>query len=534
MAPSRPDAGEEPPRGPSVPRSSVVLAVLAVLVLVPATSAAAPASQDLLTAETFQAAGAVEGSSPDGAFTVRSPVSELSLEAEASRVTVDFQVQEGTRSSVNEEGEGRFVTHSTDTRRDRTTFEAAVIHLEPTDRPNGTPQVVGFNASAEAATSAVGATEVTASVPEYLAGYGFRPDTEGTGDGKPLSFWPSASDAWARVAGADRVHVDGDLRLFVNNATVEIANAERSWTNWTGVATEQTGPATESFEKHLLVLTLEDAQVTVAAEDAVDRYSESVRLTTEGVLSADETQGILATPDARYHFEGEPMELQGQAIFDLARQQSDGEPTLGLAVAGVDELAVDGGQRIEPSSEGAAAALPDPGSALPLVAGLLVLGVAAARSSVARDLWAHVQERRYARAMTRGRELANGGDLGTAIDEFTRATGLRPSKGVAWYHLALTQLEHGRAEDALATIEEAREREAVIDELDLLELEAQAAKATGDWDRVGRTMQAVAAESEPMAAALVRDLGVPESVLGPELAGKLMDETDHTDFVGYV
>jgi predicted Zn-dependent protease len=141
---------------------------------------------------------------------------------------------------------------------------------------------------------------------------------------------------------------------------------------------------------------------------------------------------------------------------------------------------------------------------------------------------------RYTKWMTRGRELANAADYHQAATCFRRATRAQPVKGVAWYHLAIALLEDGRPSEVLDVVDEARRGEAIIDELDFLDLEAQAARRAGDHERCREAVARLADGSEAMATTLVRDLGLSEEALGHELATRLSWEEDEEALPGYV
>lgn len=143
------------------------------------------------------------------------------------------------------------------------------------------------------------------------------------------------------------------------------------------------------------------------------------------------------------------------------------------------------------------------------------------------------RSRRYTKWMTRGRELAHARDHHAAVDCFRRATSAQPAKGVAWYHLAINLLEDERPAEALDVVDQARGGEAILDELDFLELEVEASLRVGDASRCRAALERLAEGSEPMARSLAADLQLDEGVLGADMARRLGRDDGREDLPGY-
>ncbi|PSG97678.1 hypothetical protein BRD56_03880 [Thermoplasmatales archaeon SW_10_69_26] len=451
---------------------------------------------------------------------------------EADRIVLDYAWEEGHQAGPP--GQEGFYETSTDHHRVSEAFTNASLEVgSPEDRPevlaypgHGTPRVQA---------SGTGDQSLTSFDVPYLTRIGVQEDGESTNDSQMIGFWYQPHPTWSAGVASDEAVVEGDFSLFVNNVTVTIReNGEPRWENWTGYREEDTGPAASGFERHLLRVHVTNGSLRLAQNDALTVLGPQLEAQASGVVSAATASGQVEVADQVFAFQDDALRLEGQGIFHVAERSPSVEEGLLFEVEEGSRFDVQGGQPVDArtgTSQGVSGwQLWAPVSLL----GLAVAGGVTHRAGYTTQVLDRWRSDRYTKWMTRGRELANAADYHQAATCFRRATRAQPVKGVAWYHLAIALLENGRPSEVLEVVDEARRGEAVIDELDFLDLEAQAAKRAGDHERCREAVARLADGSEAMATTLVRDLGLSEEALGHELATRLSWEEDEEALPGYV
>lgn len=416
-------------------------------------------------------------------------------------------------------------------------FANASMTLEATEE---TAEILAFPGNGSPTIEAEGAGEhsfdrLDAS---HLTRVGRSPGSQDAGEMNTIGFWYQPAEDWMAASGGDRAVVEGNFSLFVNNVTVTVdEGGEAAWSNWTGYREDARAPGVHTYERHLLVVHVTGGRLEVAAEDDVTVLAPRLTVEVDGTVTAASATGRLHVTDVPVAFHNDPVWMEGNGRLHLTESETgiDGEEGLTMAVDARSSFSLEGGEPVE-SSSSRFPAPPDGRAAWGLVAGLAATGVlvGARRTGVGGQLVGRWRASRYTKWFTRGRELADARDYGPAATCFRRAARAQPAKGVAWYFLAITLLEDGRPREVLDVVDEAREGEAIIDELDFLELEAEAARRTDDEDRCREAVRRLAEGSEAMASTLARDLALDEDLLGDALAERLSVGEDDEELPGYV
>jgi hypothetical protein len=457
--------------------------------------------------------------------------SELGLTSE--EVTLEYAWEEGHRAGPPRD-EGFYET-TTNQGRSTERYKNVSLRVEP---EGGQPEILVYPEHGVPEIEGGGTGEQGVSVFEsrYLTRIGIQEDGESTNDSDLIGFWYQPAGEWGTAYGYDQASAEGAFSLFLNNMTVTVQqDGETVWQNWTGYREEDTGPAASSYERHLLQIHVTNGTLTLAEEDSVSVYGSRLDVEASGTVTAQTATGQLEVSDAVFAFDDQPLRMEGEGNIRLRETPSSVDGGLSLSVAEESTFDVEGGQRLDPGSGGLGESA---GWRLWLPSSLLVLlatGAVAHRTGYTHKALTRWRLSRYSKWMTRGRELANGGDYSGAAPCFRRATRAQPVKGVAWYHLTIALLEDDRPREVLDVIDEAREGEAVIDELDFLELEAAAAFQVGQAERCRSAVAQMATGSEAMARSLARDLALGDEVLGSELASRLsLGDDDREGLPGYV
>ncbi len=368
--------------------------------------------------------------------------------------------------------------------------------------------------------------------PSYLTRIGDSPNRTGT-ENSSFGFWYAPPERWLTGTGADEGTVTGEVLLVINNATVTLReDGDVVWQNWTGYREGTDAQVARTYEERMLKLHLTDTRLHIQAPGQIELLGSTLDLEATGVITSDATQGTIETTSGRFLFQDQPLRLEGTGGLTLSKRSP---ATLGLVAGDDAAFSVKGGQRLE--TPGGVLA-PAPGSSLLWGGlGLTVLAVGAVavhRTGALTGAVSGWRDRRYTRWMTHGRELVAGRDFEEATACFRRAIGIKPDRGAAWYHLAMATLESRDFEGALAVVEELRAAGAIVDELDILELEAEAAYHAGRIERCRRALTDLADESETMAAGLAHDLALDAETLGPELATRFGQDDEPGGLPGYV
>jgi hypothetical protein len=474
--------------------------------------------------------GSVEVLADSGAvhYSLDRAPSEFRLEA--SHLSVHLDWKNGT-SAGSPAGDDRFGVR-TDSGERVDQFENVTVELEPA----GKPEILAYPGQGDLRYEAdgIGSQRLSTGEDSHVTRVGASPSSEGTNDSQQVGFWFEPDPTWITGNRLDTVRASGDFSLFLNNMTVTIRQGtEVVWQNWTGYREEETGPAS-SYQRHLLLVHVTNGALNLSEDDGLTVFGPVLDVQADGTVTAQTATGHLALDETTYAFDDDPLRMEGEGRFQVRESSTGPAPGLFLMVDDGSQLDVHGGQRVDPSPGIGEAGL-GWGLWVPVsLLGLAVAGGIAHRAGYTTQVLDRWRSDRYTKWMTRGRELANAADYDQAATCFRRATRAQPVKGVAWYHLAIALLEDGRSREVLDVVDEARRGEAVIDELDFLDLEAQAARRAGEHERCREAVARLADGSEAMATTLVRDLGLSEEVLGHELATRLSWEEDEEALPGYV
>lgn len=505
------------------------------LVPVPLTQAATDPTDGLAVRDRVSVAGAGNVSLDGrGAVHIHGQETPNRLTLQAEEITLEYEWDEGR--TAGPPGQEQFYRQAMDKGRASESFSDVSLDVSTFQHE---PEVLAYGNGSEPRIRSGGTGDQVFARLEtrFLTGVGVPPDAESTNGSREIGFWYSPDGDWMAAHGSDEATVDGDFSLFLNNLTVAVRQGGKTvWENWTGYREETTGPAASSYERHLLQAHVTNGTLTVAEDDGISVFGSLLGVEANGIVTAETATGRLDLEDAAFAFDGEPLRMEGEGSFHIRESSTDPASGLALSVEEGSRFDVLGGQRVDPglgTDEGVLGwRLWTPLSLL----GLAVAGAVAHHAGYTKRALTRWRSDRYTKWMTRGRELANAADYDQAATCFRRATRAQPAKGVAWYHLAIALLEDGRPREVLGVIDEAREGQAVIDELDFLDLEAQAARRAGDHERCRAAVAQLADGSEAMAATLVRDLGLSEALLGHKLATRLAwteDETEGEGLPGY-
>lgn len=513
----------------------VCVAVFLLLVPVSASAAGQPDTSQLKTGTPVAVSGYENLTATEGAVRFLDSSLPHSFALEADEVVLEFAWENGT--IVADGGRESVIDRPTETGRRHSSFSNVTIGLSPFQ---GHPQVLAYpdNGSPKIHATGTGDHSFHRLQRPYLATVGKSPETQDAGDAEIVGFWYEPPDAWLVGRDSDHATVTGNFSLLVNNATVSVdQEGETVWENWTGYREGSPGVAVQQYERHLLLVHVTNGRLEISSENGIDVAGSLLRVEATGVVSAPGASGRVVVDGTGFLFEDEPIRIRGtgSVAFTEPPERERYGSRLRLGIGSGSDFEIEGGQRLEATTGPTLG----PSGGILLWGGLLALtavavGGVAYRTGLAGSLLQGWKSRRYTKWMTRGRELAHARDHAAAIDCFARATSAEPAKGVAWYHLAINLLEAERPAKALDVVDQARGVEAILDELDFLELEVEAALRVGDAERCRAALERLAEGSEPMARSLAADLQLDERILGAEMARRLGRDGGREDLPGYV
>lgn len=376
---------------------------------------------------------------------------------------------------------------------------------------------------------------------ELLTRHWFRPNENDTfkeawGDSAPNGFWYTLEGPWPSLEGLDQATVTGNFSVFVNNVTIEIEGADRSWESWAGFRTEDPdspagpleNPTAKEYRIHVVLLHVTNGVLTMQGQDVVDFYAPpEFAAELDGSVRADEATGELLADQRRYLFSNTPLEMEGEGRLQMSTTPAGGSstgsasdshetdrPRLNVNPSGDFEVEPTPGLETEATAVQEDASLLQTATSGPMLGALGALGglllvFAAVATAAPRQVHVWASQRRADWRAKRYRQWVDNALEHEELHEYERAakwwarvTEHYPERRYPWLRLAMAHFESGNATKSLQSLHEARDALNTLP-VDFLELWVASAWSAGKPDEAKSALLRLAEHAPEMARHLL-------------------------------
>lgn len=453
---------------------------------------------------------------------------EDEITLEASTLTIETEWERGKLVEGPADTQYRHVEDSGKLTR---TFEQ--VELSVGTWKQGTELLIEPATEASVDAQSLGASRIQAVASKTLLAWGgYSEQDQSAGGNVTPSYSYRTRAPLVSIDGLDSIQARGSLEAFANNATLEMAGQENSWSDWTGFRIlETTGPSRE-YEIRISVLHLEQARLFLNASQKATVLSSALATSLDGTLELDDAHGLVSTAGGKLRLDGETTQLTGKGLVNV----SIGEPDASWSEDPVVESNVQGDfEMLAPSGSIAASPGTTNGPALSWSSALLIaIGALALIALFALALglrlssrWLAylppgVRDRLHARYDQRAGRHLDAGRRRAAARCYETMSALCPTHPTAWYGAAINRLEAGEPARAAELMRTARQRLPDAP-LELLEVEIAASAEDGDTEGARRTLIALAEAAPAVARRLVVELDLQELARDQAVASALRD-----------